>query len=232
MEGFSDSTGKGFSMLNRLSFIIAVSIVLSSQQIVGASPLTYDFTGTLNQPVDGSTTFTGSFTINANPTVWSSATVNPPDLPVMSGVFESGSDISLTVNLGGQMINYVNTPQFPGSARFSLTTWSDLMNMSPGLAGLKGPLLEFTVGGGANGGNITFGMIFESPGGVEQLSNLRGVSLPLNTSYVTVYDSSSQQGAAGSITSIEAVSVPEPSALVVSAMLGIAAMVYRHCHNS
>ena len=75
-------------------------------------------------------------------------------------------------------------------------------------------------------------MIFESPGGGEQLSNLRGVSLPLNTSYVTVNDSSSQQWAVGSITSIAAVSVPEPSALVVSAMLGIAAMVYRRCHNS
>jgi hypothetical protein len=231
MEGFSDSTGKGFSMLNRLSFIIAVSIVLSSQQIVGASPLTYDFTGTLNQPVDGSTTFTGSFTINANPTVWSSATVNPPDFPVMSGVFESGSDVSLTVNLGGQMINYVNTPQFPGSARFSLTTWSDLMNMSPGLPGLAGPFVEFTVGGVANGGNF-FSMIFECPGGGEQLSNLRGVSFPLNTSYVTLYDSSSNQWAAGSITSIEAVSVPEPSALVVSAILGIAGMAYRRCHNS
>jgi len=54
--------------------------------------------------------------------------------------------------------------------------------------------------------------------------------------YVNVGDTEpypqSAQWSAGSITSIEAVSVPEPSALVVSAMLGIAAMVYRRCHNS
>ncbi len=60
----------------------------------------------------------------------------------------------------------------------------------------------------------------------------------LNSSlfYVYVGDTEpypqSAQWSAGSITSIEAVSVPEPSALVVSAMLGIAAMVYRRCHNS
>jgi len=217
-------------MLNRLSFIIAVSIVLSSQQIVGASPVTYDFTGTLNQPVDGSTTFTGSFTINANPTV----------NPGASWVAESGSDVSLTVNLGGRMINYVNTPQFPDSATFQLAWFSASFMQAfligpPGVAAL--PELEFSVkGGGANGGNITFAMSFDKPGGVEQLSNPQDVILPLNSIYVTVEDTepypASNQGSAGSITSIEAVSVPEPSALVVSAMLGIAAMVYRRCHNS
>jgi len=107
MKGFSDSTGKGFSMLNRLSFIIAVSIVLSSQQIVGASPVTYDFTGTLNQPVDGSTTFTGSFTINANPTV--NLVANPY-------VAEDGSDVSLSVNLGGA---YDQLRQYAAVVRFS-----------------------------------------------------------------------------------------------------------------
>ena len=94
-------------MLNRLSFIIAVSIVLSSQQIVGASPVTYDFTGTLNQPVDGSTTFTGSFTINANPTV------NPVANPYVA---EDGSDVSLSVNLGGA---YDQLRQYAAVIRFS-----------------------------------------------------------------------------------------------------------------
>ncbi len=203
-------------MLNRLSFIIAVSILLSGQQIVGASPLTYDFTGTLNQPVDGSTTFTGSFTINANPAV----------NPGASWVIESGSDVSLSVNLGRQVINYVNTPQVPDSVTFGASVQPP-MNESPGVAGV--PLVEFYVGGGANGGKTTFGMTFYSPGGVEQLSNLRDVSLPLDTSSVYVTDSSgvSNQWSEGSITFIGAVSVPEPSALVVSAMLGIAAMVYR-----
>jgi len=173
MKGFSDSTGKGFSMLNRLSFIIAVSIVLSSQQIVGASPVTYDFTGTLNQPVDGSTTFTGSFTINANPTV--NLVANPY-------VAEDGSDVSLSVNLGGHTINYVNTPQLSDSATFQLTWYSPSSVQSffvetPGVTAL--PTLEFSVQGR---GNITFGMGFDKPGGVEQLSNLRDISFPLNSS--------------------------------------------------
>ena len=40
------------------------------------------------------------------------------------------------------------------------------------------------------------------------------------------------QTAEGSITSIQAASVPEPSAMVVSAILGIVAEVYRRCHKS
>jgi len=137
-------------MLNRLSFIIAVSIVLSSQQIVGASPVTYDFTGTLNQPVDGSTTFTGSFTINANPTV--NLVANPY-------VAEDGSDVSLSVNLGGHTINYVNTPQLSDSATFQLTWYSPSSVQSffvetPGVTAL--PTLEFSVQGR---GNITLALL-------------------------------------------------------------------------
>ena len=81
-------------------------------------------------------------------------------------------------------------------------------------------------------------MGFDKPGGVEQLSNLRDISFPLNSSlfYVYVGDTEpypqSAQWSAGSITSIEAVSVPEPSALVVSAILGVAGMVLRRCHKS
>lgn len=203
-------------MFNRLSLVVAVSILLGSQQIVEASPLTYDFTGTLNQPVDGAKTFSGSFTINADPTVgpgmasgfYSSGVVN-----------ENGSDVSLAVNVGGQVINFVNTPQNPSAVGFQaivLPPWAEQ------------PQGTSEIGFSVNGSNNTdsFGLTFYPFGGVEQLSNLRDLTLPLDTGSVYF------NGVEGVITSIETVSAPEPSALAVFAILGLAAMVHLHSRRS
>ncbi len=51
------------------SFTFAVLAFLAFQSTVQAGPITYDFSGTLTQPANGSSQFSGSFTVNANPPV-------------------------------------------------------------------------------------------------------------------------------------------------------------------
>jgi hypothetical protein len=203
-------------MLARLSFAIVVLIAHGAQQTVGASPITYDFTGTFGgQAVNGVSQFNGSFTINGDPTVSSSGSVN-----------ESGSDVSVTVNMGGQLFNFVNQQNPDVVATFiagELPTW---------IANPTGlPQDQAFVYGATQSGNpiITFGMSFYSPAAADQLANLRNFSFPTGTSSVYVTDTSgtSYQWAEGSITSIDLVSTPEPSTLAVFAVLGIAAMVHR-----
>jgi len=203
-------------MLARLSLAIVVSIALSTQRTAGASPITYDFAGTFGgQSLNGISQFNGSFTINGDPTVGSSGSVA-----------EGGSDVSLTVNMGGQVYNFVNQQNPVIVASFTA-------GESPAwIANPTGPPQdEAIVSGAIQSGNslVAFGMSFYSPAAVDQLANLRNFSFPLGTSSVYVTDTSggSYQEAEGTITSIELVSTPEPSTLAVFAVLGIAAMVHR-----
>jgi hypothetical protein len=207
-------------MLPRRLLVVAVLTLLSTHRMVGASPITYDFTGTLNQPVDGSKTFSGSLTINAIPT---------PAEMLGGGVAEDGTDVSLTVRVGGQVLNFINTPQNPNSVSFQAgVTPPNDRDFMPSVA-------TFLVGGmnwgnTGNGPTSSFAMNIYSPPGVESLpANLADVSLVPNTSSVRISDSSggSSQDSGGGLTSIEIVSSPEPSTLVVFAGLGIAVLVYR-----
>jgi hypothetical protein len=85
-------------MLTRLAPSIVVAIVCCTLPATFASPITYDFTGTFRGgTVNGSNQITGSFTINADPILGSTA----------SSLTESGSDVSITVNAGGQTFNWI-----------------------------------------------------------------------------------------------------------------------------
>ena len=44
-------------MLKHRVLTLAISVIISAPSIVLADPLTYDFTGTLNSPINGSTLF-------------------------------------------------------------------------------------------------------------------------------------------------------------------------------
>jgi hypothetical protein len=72
-------------------------------------------------------------------------------------------------------------------------------------------------------------MEFYSPGGSELLSNLRNFQYILNTSTFNLGGRllGSNQGIDGTVTSIQLVSTPEPGALAVFAMLGIAGVLHR-----
>ena len=84
-----------------LAAAVALSALLCFPQCLPASPITFAFSGTLLEPVNGSSTFSGFFTVNSNP--------NPQT--GFSSVTEQGSDVSATLNIGGQVIDYANTPQ-------------------------------------------------------------------------------------------------------------------------
>ena len=97
------------------------------------------------------------------------------------------------------------------------------------------------VGGIKEAGYVVFEINFSSPGGVAQLSNLEDLSLPLNTSSVSIltniYDFSDLptvqfESATGTITSIKLAVIPEPSGLAVFAIFGMTVMVYQRWHKS
>ena len=203
---------------------LAAAILLAAPRMVAANPITYDFSGTFSQPFDGSTAFSGSATFNATPTpqdaTWDGAGWN-----------ETGSDVSLTLNAGGQVFNFGNSPQdtFVG-ARVSVGPSSPLGTL---------PSLELSLFGYAGASGIgtstTFEVTMYSYGIGTVPPNLASLSFPVYTSTVVLQELSEgtiSGGVGGALTSFEMVSTPERSTLVIFASLGIAALVHQRWHGS
>lgn len=207
-------------MLARRSLALAVLIVVVSQKSAGASPITYDFTGTFlqNGMVNGSHQISGSFTINSN----------PPPSSGLSPAIESGSNVSITINAGGQVYSFANTPQNPSVATFTAYEW---LPGSPPNPMSSQPLIEYAWSGSMPSVNPTlnFWMAFYDPGGIQSLNNAMNFNYNLVTSSFDFGGSllGSGQGGDGSITSITLVSAPEPSTFAAFTVLGIAAIVHR-----
>src|SRR5262249_16870704 len=140
--------------------------------------------------VKGSKSFSGSLTINATPTM----------APGQSLVTENGSDVSLTVIVGGQAINFVNSSQNPHAG---VTFTADVVPTE--LEQPQGhPETEFfvTAGNAGNGITGTFYMSFYSLGVGILPANL--ASLPLDPEISSVGLSiGSSGGSSGVVTSIE-----------------------------
>ena len=198
-------------MLNRLAFAAAMTVLISAPQLVVADPITYDFIGTLSQPADGVTTFSGSLTFNAIPT---GADVSPGG----AYVTEAGSEVSLSLNLGGQVFDFQNNALYSPATLF--------------LEKLPGPYDEsaqpsvlFSVF--TSSSQFGFWMKFVSPA-TNIPTNLATLSLPPSTSSVDIVTNNPGQGyvqSQGVISSIELVpSVPEPGTLAIFAALGVSAM--------
>lgn len=206
-------------MLRSLSLAAVGTLALfSTPRIVVADPITYNFTGTLNQPINGLKTISGSLTIDATPSVE----------PGASWVTENGSDVSLNVNLGGQVIRFVNSPQNPFmSVTFSADVVPTVDEQPKGT-----PEIEFSVVAGnsagptGSGAASSFGMTFYSLGVGTLPSNL--ASLPLSPGTSSLDLSIGSETGSGTIAAIEVTSAPEPSMLVVFAGLGAAALVQGH----
>jgi PEP-CTERM motif len=213
-------------MLNRLALVVAVWVLVDTHRMVAANPITYDFTGTFQQPFDGSTAFSGSLTFNATPTL-QDATLQG------GGVAETGSDVSLTLNAGGQVFNFNNSPQNPTSSGVSVFPSSPLGTL---------PSVELSFGGrnsGAAGSGpaISFAVTMYDYGvAALPYSNLASLSFPAYTSSVQLQELTAggaiSGGVGGALTSFEAVSTPEPSTLVVFAGLGLAALLRRRCRGA
>jgi hypothetical protein len=202
-------------MFNRLALVLAVSVLVSTPRLVVADPITYDFTGTFSQPFDGSKTFNGSLTFNATPTT-------------------GDSSDSLTVNVGGQVLTFSNSPQNPN---VSLTVGADVEPNT------TTPTVEFSFVGSIEGNDTsrTFGVTMYDYGLGAVPSNLASLNLPLYTSTallqeITVNNSTGEvesvTGGSGVLTSYEAVSTPEPSTVVIFAGLALAAIVRGHRRGS
>jgi hypothetical protein len=204
---------KGLSVLNRLRFAAAISVLISAPQRVVADPITYDFSGTLNQPAGGVNTFTGSITFNAIPT---GADVSPGG----AYVNETGSEVSLSVRLGGQVFSFQgNAPNSPVGV---------FLEKLPGPYNESAPP-SVLFSEWASSSRFGFWMKFVS--GTANIPNdLATLSLPPSTSSVDIVTYNSGEGyvqSQGVITSIEPTQVPEPDMLAIFAGLGVAALLRR-----
>jgi hypothetical protein len=179
------SASEGIAMLARLASVLVLSVLLIAPRPAGALPITFDFAGTLSTPINGATTFTGSTTINGDPTI-----TNPngfEGLSVNAMAAESGSDVSITVNVGGQVYTFANSPQNP-----STQATFNAFNILQGIGNPNGtPTVESMWKGSVqSGGNVqqSFGMNFydTNSNGVASLRNLRNMTFPPDTSSVNL----------------------------------------------
>ncbi len=181
---------------------VAALLLPSFPQSLQASPITFAFTGTLLEPVNGSSSFSGFFTVESNP--------NPP--PGITSVTQQGADVSATLNIGGQVINYANTT--PDSLFVQA-----MVNAQPGLPILNGPNVsttEFGLFGGDSTGPNRFDITLYNPGVNDWLTNLATLSLPaIHSDSFFFSNASGDPDDVGSITSLTLVPAPEPAMIVV-----------------
>ncbi len=208
-------------MIARLSLAIVISIAVGSLDTAGASPITYDFTGDFlaGATFNGTKQFSGSFTVNGDPTLAS---------PSSLGVIESGRDVSLTLNVGGQVFSFLNQQNpVPGTALFVVQA-APVPVGEPGVGPLQ---LEAGVTGTVGNGNssVDFGLTSYSPAADDDLANLRTLNFSLGSTsaYFTDISGETSFESGATITSIQLVSAPEPSTLVVFCVLVIAAIAHR-----
>lgn len=212
-------------MLARLSLALVISIALVAPQAIEASPITYDFTGTLNQPINGSSQFSGSFTIDSSNPNGGGGVITPGGSGTVIG--ENGDQVSMTVHLGGQRIDFVNTPQGPNSARFEAIGGVAIEVPLPPMAA---PTVVFSVAGRAlTSDQIEFTLNFTRPGTAPELADLTSFASSSYPSSVSVTGNwgGQSQATEGTLTSIEQVSAPEPTALVVFGAMALGAMALR-----
>jgi hypothetical protein len=206
-------------MLARLCLAVVASIALVAPQAIEASPITYDFAGTLNHPWDGSSQFSGSFAIDSIPNV-------PVATPGGSGsaVGEDGAVVSLTVHIGGQTLTYLNTAQNPTNVFFSAGDRGTIEVPPPPLS------VGFELAAQSDDGHQAgFRLDFSRPGGNFDVSELANLASPSYSSSVTVTIAprGQAQEIQGSLTSIELVSTPEPGTLAVFGLMALAGLAHR-----
>ncbi len=187
---------------------VAASLLPCYPQSLWASPITFAFDGTLLEPVNGSSTFSGFFTVNSNP--------NPQ--PGFTSVTEQGTDVSATLNIGGQVINYTNASPNTGFVEATV-------NAEPGIPILNGSnasTTEFGLFGGSSSGPNQFAITLYTPAVNDWLTNLATLTLPaIHSDSFFFADASGASDDYGSITSLTLVPAPEPATILV--YLGILA---------
>lgn len=201
-------------MLRHVTIAVVILASAGAPSVAWADPITYDFTGTLGQPYDGTTSFSGSFTIN-NATVSGGYVVGD----------EAGS--SMTLHFGNDVVTYTNNPQDPNS-EFGISVMPSSAPSSP-----EGPpWYEIEVIGQTQTPGIgNFGItsyVYNTPlASVTSLQNL-----PFPSDSTSAYMSLPNGGGTfGSISSIELVPSPEPSTIVVFGLLAVGLVANRIRHR-
>jgi hypothetical protein len=219
-------------MAHRLLPVLAGLMLFSNSSHLMANPITYDFSGTFDQPVNGTTQFSGSFTFNTDATITYSAQHWPNIYPYM--IAESGKDVALVVTIGNQTINYQNTNQYPDLAKLSVYRNPTNYPVEPSGDTIDvGGAPPYSPPGYSPGFGFSLGLphdeIFSQagPNGAVSLPNLSAFELRAAS-----YTDSSNVLHEGQITSIQEVSIPEPSMLAVFATLGALAIVHRRFRRS
>jgi hypothetical protein len=207
----------------RIRLAVVLSIVLGAPATLQASPITYDFAGTLNQLLNGTTQFSGSFTIDSNPND-NGGFATPGGAGIVIG--ENGDEVSLTVHIGGQTIGYINTAQNPDNVDFSAIGGGSILE-NPPLPAIVG--ISLAAGTPGTNNQIEFYLNFSHPGSAPQLADLVSLASSSYAASVSLTDNSGGQMPEfqGSITSIEQVPAPEPSMLAVFGVMALAGMAHR-----
>jgi hypothetical protein len=208
-------------MFGRVLLAVGILLLLEARAEVLADPITYAFTGTFpsSSDINGVNQFSGTFTIDGSPTV------------TATGVTEGGSDVSITVNVGGQVVNFANmVGNIYSQATFNASSIAAGASNNP--YGPTGPaVIAFGVDGSTETptSSVTFGLSSYPVASPQQLANISSLSLPLESSSIYVTETSGQQyqRAFGAITSIELVSTPEPGTLVIFGAIAVSAIARR-----
>lgn len=230
----------------RVALPVITAILIGTHSVAQGTPITYDFTGILTQPMNGTDQFSGSFTFNADPTAanvgglgldanGTSLSFTPAALDPGVPIAEYGSEVSLTVKIGGQVIQYTNTAQNPTLA--SLTAGRAVVDdpfyryidtvAIQGMGTTKNPNNSYT--------NGSFSLVFQGSGDPifgnvsrQQVANLQAFPFSADSLKGMSAADASGNNYTGFLTSIEMVSAPEPSGLAIFAILAMAGCAGRH----
>ena len=212
--------------------------------------------------MNGVTQFSGSFTFNTDPRasnlgqiavtqdLYYQAGGNTIALPSAYGfspsimasqppsIAEFGGDVSVTVNMGGQVVHYANTPDSPFVATFqaSLNTFPPTTGRiaPPATDSITVSGVRFNYNPPTSYWNDSLVLAFRNHSdtifkdlAAGQVANLGSFDLASHVIGLTVTSSSTPGPYFATITSIQVATVPEPSTLAIFAVLGLIARLTR-----
>jgi hypothetical protein len=182
-----------------------------------ASPITYDFSGTLAQPYKGSSLFSGSFSFESSTSGYSGSSL-------VSGY--AGASASLTI--GGQTYQFQNVTTDSGSSQTPNVWYQFDHNTSTGDAFTLLANNGVSTGAAASPG-ATMTIHLYDPTGTALLPT--GSTLPsLDLNHFSIRQlsfssASTSSGMLGTITTLQA--VPEPSVLAFVTLVGLGLFLRR-----
>jgi hypothetical protein len=196
--------------VGRLTAAAAFAIASLIASMAGASPVTYQFSGTFPQPVFGSTQFSGTFTYDTNLPPYPGAAQDATHAYYAGA---DGTPIAMTLNLGTSGTNPLGTPTNSELVVTHSPSYDEL-NLDMTYRSSTGQTSYATVGLLNNNGVANGPFTSLAPP-----SSLGVGDFNMGTQLILNGTGGTSPTAVGTITSLSATTVPEPAALVVFAGL-------------